>query len=127
MTTPAQNATAQHTPGKWGCQQVTFSQPIRRKMWIGTKDDHVAECSPLFREAESGAEALHSGWAECQANAAYIVLACNAHEELLAAAREARDAENCWNEEGGEGWERCKCRQCATTRRLHAAIAKATP
>lgn len=110
----------QHTPVPWICHSGMVWQDKPGVSPTGDGEGRLP-IARMDREPGNGTEPV-----ERDANATFIVLACNAHEGLLAAAREACDALNCWNEEEGEGWERCKCRPCVATRRLHTDIAKAT-
>ena len=75
--------TQQHTPTPWTYQPL---QPFMKGCPIGTGDLAIPTASTLIATAWNTTRGLSGPQgAETEANARFIVQACNAHEELLAA------------------------------------------
>ena len=78
--------TQQHTPGPWTYERL---QPYMKGCAIGTGNLAIPTASTLIATAWNTTKGLSGPQdAETEANARFIVQACNAHDELLAALKE---------------------------------------
>jgi hypothetical protein len=82
-TTPADNQRAEHTPTPWDTRNPDeLSKADKRPAWetIIQRDYRDVAIARIF---QSGANGLRQS--ECEANAKFVVQACNSHAALVAA------------------------------------------
>jgi hypothetical protein len=94
--------------------------------WIQRGESVVTNRPMLCAYNETSVFSFKRPFAERLANAAFIVRACNAHDELVAALRDVMgtNAPTCWAAELGiEEYER----RIAIVNRARAALAKVAP
>jgi hypothetical protein len=83
---------AKHTPTPWRIE--TMRPHTLGKAWINAEGmNFVADCSSASARTEHGF-CGRVDYEEIEANAAFIVRACNSHKDLLSAAKEALSALN---------------------------------
>jgi hypothetical protein len=71
-----------HTPGPWRLWKKTDKDFVRGVV-LDQEGNLVADCNIFFFDETAGRSKE-----ECRDNAAFIVRACNCHDELLAACKE---------------------------------------
>lgn len=82
MTTP--NQKTGHTPTPWGFGDL--EKGSKRPMWEHIVDSHGTQISTVMQSIVRGCQVIGpETQEEAEANAAFIVRACNAHEALVAA------------------------------------------
>jgi len=114
-----------HTPGPWKQNGMTSITTLL------TSDGPQATVDPIADVYHPGAnqclsmEEYKRELAKAEANAAFIVRAVNAHEELLEAAKMAKEFIERFKSCVPDWAERMKCSQEGYTTRLEAAILKA--